>query len=59
MATETNEDLQNRERELKERAKEPTITHETIPGEKPIHPGRRGIADDGKTTNSTTDEDTN
>ncbi len=53
-------DVENRERELNDRAKRPTIVHETVPGEDPIrsNPNATGNQKD-KAAVSTSDEDTN
>jgi hypothetical protein len=58
MAIENN-DAKNRERELKERADERTIRHETIPGEK-THPSNSDkTSAKEKASHSTADDDLN
>ena len=55
-----NDEEKNRNEELRDRAKRPTIVHETIPGEDPVNQNKTDprTAKD-KASRSTTDEDTN
>lgn len=54
-----NTDAKNRTRELEERASEPTIRHETIPGES-THPSNSDkTSAEEKASHSTADDDLN
>lgn len=57
--TKQNDAAKNQDDELKDRSNRPTIVHETIPGEDPVHSSQTITrADKNKASASTADEDT-
>lgn len=57
--TKQNDEAKNKNDELKDRSNRPTIVHETVPGEDPVHSGKTITrADKDKAASSTADEDT-